>query len=604
MRMNEINKEWIITNNNGSYSASTVSFANTRTYHGIFVKSFLPYYRRFVCLSKLFEEIIYNGNIYLLDTNYYPGTIYPKGYELIESYEIFPIPEFEYVLADLRIKKRILIHPDLDCVLVRYIFSKDNYQLKLYPLLSFRTHHNVIRKSMRDFKIIIEKLVEFEEQDVKLYINSPGQFIEKQDWYYNFQYPVEIERGTNSEEDLFSPGYFAVSNQREFIVQISSEPLDVINYDELEKEYLNRLKFNLQAPDFMKNMLMASNLLLVKDNILAGYYWFEAWSRDAFISLPGLLLVNKKFTHAKNLLMNYVRMMNNGIIPKKFSNDEDNVSADSSLWFIYALYKYYEYTKDKNFLNSIYKYCLKIIDAYIKGNEFFDLDGVFVRTKKAPLTWMDAKLGDNVFTPRIGKPVEINALWYNALSSVDYFSHELRKRLNPKYIKIKEEIEDYFSSIFMNDNIILDVADPDDPSIRPNFILCFSLPFPVLSNFKDFKNIVDEHLLTPYGLRSLSYKDPNFKPKYLGNWFSRDSAYHNGSVWPWLAGFYITASVKSGSDAKEIFNYFKPLYSMTYLPEIFDGLEPSTPKGCIIQAWSYAELIRAYYEDVLPNLKE
>lgn len=603
MKFEEINNEWIITNYNGSYSSSTVSFANTRTYHGILVKNVSKYYDRFVLLSKLFEEINYKGNNYNLDTNYYPGVIYPKGFEFLSRYEIFPIPTFFYTLKDLEIKKEMVIDPEEDIVLIKYSLSKESqYELKLYPLLSFRSNHNVIRKGQKVFSIKENGDVIFSDGNYNLFFNVPGVFERKEDWYYNFQYPVEKERGTNSEEDLYCPGYFKIENLKEIVIQISSDEAEKKNFDEVKKSYLKRIDFKNKYPDFMEKMVKASNLLIVKNNIVAGYYWFGAWARDAFISLPGLLLLGNKFRHAKNLLKFYASIMKNGIVPKRVYEEEDYITADSSLWFIYAVYKYYQYTKDKVFLSLMYKKCIEIINAYIKGNDYFDLDGVFIRTKKAPLTWMDAKLGETIFTPRIGKPVEVNALWYNALCCIDYFSNELRKKLNPRYTKIKEQIEDYFSSIFIENGIVLDVADPDDFSIRPNFILCFSLPFPILTNFKDYKRLVDEELLTPYGLRSLSYKDAKFKPKYEGDWYSRDSAYHNGSVWPWLAGFYITASIRSGEKASDLLNYFKPLYSMTYLPEIFDGLEPSKPKGCVIQAWSYGELIRAYYEDILPNL--
>jgi len=504
----------------------------------------------------------------------------------------------------LEITKEIVIDPDEDIVLIRYSTNKEaKYQIKLFPLLSFRINHRIIKKGEKEFKVSVNKKVIFEDGSNRLFISLPASFEKREDWYYNFQYPVEKERGTNSEEDLYCPGFFRLENLKSFTVQISSEDLNEKDFDEVKERYLKRLEFNNKYPDFMEKMVKASNLLLVRNNIIAGYYWFGPWARDAFISLPGILLLGKRFEHAKNLIELYASLMKNGIIPIRISKEEDYISVDSSLWFIYAVYKYYQYTKDKSFLRSMYPKCTGIINAYIKGNEYFDLDGVFIRTKKAPLTWMDAKLGETVFTPRIGKPVEVNALWYNALSCLDYFAHELGKKLNQKFLKIRDRIEDYFSSIFVNNGIVLDVADPDDKSIRPNFILCFSLPFPILTNFRDYKMLVDEHLLTPYGLRSLSYKDEKFKPRYEGDWYSRDSAYHNGSVWPWLAGFYITASIKAGEKAIDLLNYFKPLYSMTYLPEIFDGLEPKAPKGCIIQAWSYGELIRAYYEDILPNLE-
>lgn len=597
-----MNREWLIANRNGSYSSSTISFANTRTYHGILVKNISQYYDRMVLLSKMFE-VVYINKEFLLDSNYYPDVIYPDGYKYISKYRIFPIPYFEYALDNTIIKKSILIDPDMDNVFINYnITGEIPSKFKITPLISFRSFHSVIRKGMRSFKYSISGITNFEFEGLDLKISSPGSFIKNEDWYYNFQYPVEKERGTNFEEDLFMPGYFIIENPpKRFTLEISGEEISGKSFDEVKNRYLERL---YESKKTFKNMEMASNFLITRDDIIAGYYWFGSWARDAFISIPGLLLLDGRYREAFNILSKYANSMINGIIPKTYSKSDDYITADTSLWFIYALYKYYMYTKSKEDLLKLYPYAKKIIESYIQGNEKFVLDRYFIRTKDAPLTWMDANYGGKPVTPRIGLPVEINALWYNALSTMEFFNRELNIKNEPDTVEIRLGLESAFENKFVMDGKMLDVSDPDDVSIRPNIIFAFSLPFPVMRGFGNYMDTIDSELLTPLGLRTLSPNDPKFRPKYQGDWYSRDMAYHNGSVWPWLAGPYITASLNSGKNPKKLFNYFKGLYKLTYLPEIYDGLEPVEPKGCILQAWSYGELLRAYYEDILPKMRK
>jgi len=604
MKENEMNREWIITNKNGSYSSSSVSFANLRTYHGILVKNVSPYYDRVVLLSKLFEIIYFKKQVIHLDTNYYPQTLFPDGYKYIEDYEIFPIPVFTYVINDLKIKKSLVMCRESDNVFIHYEFLNGvPEKIELFPLVSFRSNHSVIKKGIRSFVTDVSNEVTFSFSDLYVKILSPGKFIKNEDWYYNFQYPVEKERGTNSEEDLFNPGYFEIENpSRKFTVEITGDKITGKDFKSVRNSYIKNMDDDSNIP--FKKLAMSSKFLITRDDIIAGYYWFGPWARDAFISLPGLLLVRKRYDEAKSILLKYAASMKNDIIPKLISAKDDYVTADTSLWFIYAVYKYYQYTHNKDDLSIFYPYIKEIINSYIKGNEKFELDDNFIRTKDAPLSWMDANFGNRAMTPRIGLPVEINALWYNSISTIEYFDKELGLKTETGIYDIKESLENRFSDKFFNNGKVLDVADPDDFSFRPNFIFAFSLPFPVMHNFIEFKKNVDEELLTPYGLRTLSPKDPKFESKYEGDWYSRDKAYHNGTVWPWLVGPYITSSIKAGEKPKKILRYFRALFNLTYVPEIFDGENPKEPKGCIIQAWSYGELLRAYFEDILSKMGE
>jgi len=603
MNEKEMNTEWIITNANGSYSSSTVSFANVRTYHGILVKNISEDYVRMVLLSKIFEDIYLDNQEIHLDTNYYPDVIYPKGYRYITKFNVFPIPTFEYVINGTKIKKSIVIDPDLDNVFINYdINGKIPEKIKFTPLLSFRSNHSTIKKGLKSYKLDISDIIKIESDGIELKILVPGKFFENEDWYYNFQYPVDKERGLNHEEDLFTPGYFLIEKPlKKFTLEISAMEITKKSFNDVKERYIKRLK---SVNGRLKNMEFASNLVIARDNIIAGYYWFGAWARDALISIPGLLLTEGRYDEALNILIKYAKTMRNGIIPREYNKMDDYITADTSLWFIYAVYKYYTYTKNKNDLSKLYTYVKNIVNAYISGNEKFELDHNFVRVKDAPLTWMDANYGGNAFTPRIGLPVEVNALWYNALSTLEFFGQELNIKTEPGVVEIKSSIKSNFQNKFISDGKVLDVSEPDDDSTRPNFIFAFSLPFPIMNNFNEYKKLVDSELLTPFGLRTLSPKDPKFKPKYEGDWYSRDSAYHNGTVWPWLVGPYITASIRSGESAKKLFKFFRPLYNLIYIPEIFDGIDPKEPRGCIIQAWSYAELLRSYYEDILPKMIE
>jgi len=593
-------EEWLVSNRNGSYASSSVSFSNLRTYHGIYVKNMNDRYDRYVLLSKLFEEFEFEERKVSLDTNYYRDAVYPKGYTFLSNFEREPVPTFYYDTGETKIVKRVVIDPEEDVVAINYrVTGFKPKQLRLYPLTAFRNYHNVIRQSRREIKYEEEESAyKFSLDDLHFRISKIGTFKEDGLWYYNFRYPTDEARGSNHEEDLYLPGHFEIDRlDNEVTVSIYSDELPHLNFEEVEKRYVESLSSVRTGNRNVKGMVNESTKFLVRGNIIAGYYWFGPWARDAFISLPGILLVPKRYNEASTLIWNYAHMIRNGLVPKTITDPDNYDTADSSLWFIYAVYKYYQYTGDLDLVRLICPSLLDILDAYMKGNDLFGITDFLVLLKKPQLTWMDAKTGDTIFTPRMGSPVEINALWYNALESVKFMCSKLGSEFPENLESIIPNVKERFREKFLRGKVILDVADPDDYSIRPNSLFAFSLPYPLLDNFMDYRNNFEE-LLTPYGLMSLSRDDKRYVGRYEGDQFHRDSAYHNGSIWPWLAGPFITASVRGGADRKELLAYFKNLYSLRAIPEIFDGDAPHTPRGCIIQAWSYAELIRAYFEDL------
>jgi predicted glycogen debranching enzyme len=329
---------------------------------------------------------------------------------------------------------------------------------------------------------------------------------------------------------------------------------------------------------------LTADSFIAPHSILAGYHWFvESWGRDTFISLPGLLLVRKKFAHARKIFRQYAKCMRNGIIPNILP-DRFN-SADATLWFVYSLKKYYEYTGDEEFLKEMGPCMEQIVEKYPENKSIsMDEDGL-IKVSEC-LTWMDTK-----FTPRGGKPVEVNALWLNALSAFEeLFGIECHSA------KIKKNF-----SKFWNGQGLFDVLEPTDSSIRPNQIFAISLPHRLLSKAKEKKilKVVKKELLTPYGLRTLSASDKNYRGSYTG-----DESYHNGCVWPWLTGFYITAHMRIYGDADYCKAILQPLLEhlkdagLGSISEIFDGDAPHRPNGCISQAWSVAEVLRCMHEDL------
>lgn len=360
-----------------------------------------------------------------------------------------------------------------------------------------------------------------------------------------------------------------------------------------------------------------------KKSIIAGYHWFGDWGRDTMISLPGLTLVQGKFEDARDILLSYAQYVSNGMIPNRFPDYGETPeynTVDASLWYIQAVYQYLCFAKDfKTIRKDLYGVLKEIIEHYQKGTRYnihVDSDGlIFAGVAGVQLTWMDAKVGDWVVTPRIGKAVEINALWYNALKIMSFLAREMDLSDESKdYTVLAENVSKSFNDAFWFDEgqYLYDFINSEtkNTAIRPNQVFAVSLPYSMLSKKRQRKvvEIAKEHLLTPYGLRSLSPKDKDYIGRYCGNVYERDRAYHQGTVWAWLIGPYISAYAKAYAGNKDTLNYVKglfvPFYEHLYevglgtVSEIFDGDVPHTPRGCISQAWSVAEILRAYFEHV------
>ena len=496
-------------------------------------------------------------------------------------------------------------------------------------------------------------------------------------WYKNMEYPKENERGLESHEDHFIPFalHFELNLGKDFYIAASTKEYEEINTLELFSKELKRrqreagsLKLDtnnsmlVQACSLNQNVLVqatrlnqqklpslggrelegggdkqlrlceillsVSNSFIVKretdkKSIIAGYHWFGDWGRDTMISLPGLTLVQGRFEDAREILLSFAQYVSEGMIPNRFPDygeaPEYN-TADASLWYVQAVYQYLRFAKDfKTIRKDLYDVLKEIIEYYQKGTRYnihMDSDGlIYAGVAGVQLTWMDAKVGDRVVTPRTGKAVEINALWYNALKIMSFLACEMDLSNESKdYIILAENVSKSFNDAFWFDEgqYLYDFINSEtkNTAIRPNQVFAVSLPYTMLSKKRQrtVVEIVKEHLLTPYGLRSLSPKDKDYIGYYCGNVYERDRAYHQGTVWAWLIGAYISAYARAYAGNKDALKYIRGLFVPFYehlfdaglgtVSEIFDGDPPHTPRGCISQAWSVAELLRAYFEHV------
>lgn len=643
---NAIKKEWLETNGLGGYASSTIIGVNTRGYHGLLVSATKPPLQRMLTLSKVEETVIIDGNRHEISCNQYPNAIYPDGYKYIDNFRLDPFPTFRFIIRNTIIEKSIFMIHGKNTVFITYklLESDHDISIELRPLIACRDFHSRMHESYNpDIKVVSNaEAMNIEMNGIKLYILlRDGMFINQPCWYRNFEYAIEEERGQESHEDLYNPGYFIHDIKQDNEICLIASTNDPYKLDmeksrshELdrrtiftENSLLENISESLQS--CVSSLLSSADQFLVKrgehQSVIAGYHWFGDWGRDSMISLAGLTLVTNKHDAAEKILLNYAKYCDQGMIPNYYSELGESLeynSVDASLWFIYSAKKYLDYTDNLIFIESeLFDTISEIIWHYINGtryNTHNDSDGLLYAGENGKqLTWMDAKVGDFVVTPRIGKAVEINALWYNALK----FMQELSERLDHKgsaemYSGLAEKARKSFNEQFWNDEkkCLYDCIDGNqvDDSVRPNQIFSISLPYKVLDDKKRLFVLesVQKELLTPYGLRTLSPNDNRYIGIYRGDNFSRDKAYHQGTVWAWLLGPFIDAYISVHGKNKKTLDFIRNLIcnfmqnhladaGLGSISEIFDGDAPHNPRGCIAQAWSVAEILRAIVESGL-----
>ena len=630
-------REWLETNGIGGYASSSISGANTRKYHGLLVAALQPPVGRMVLLSKLVETVITEDTAYELDCNQFHGSVHPKGFQYLSAFVKGIFTEFSYQTGETEIVKTIFMPQGENTTVIRYEVkkAKKEFTLKLKPFVAFRNYHSIMRANdsiQRGylFEKHILKINPFEDSPL-LYIAVPGALFSPQpDWYKGYVYQGEIDRGMESEEDLFTHGDFFLRLKKGDVVSVivSTEDPKLKDSEKLYVAEKQRREKILSLPkvkdQFASTLGLAADQFVVKrgknqKTIIAGYHWFSDWGRDTMIALPGLCLSTGRYEDAKEILRAFGQYMNQGMIPNRFPDageEPEYNTVDATLWYIVAAFLYYKKTDDKDFIvKEIFPLFQEAIEWHLKGTRYgikADTDGLLSAGEHGvQLTWMDAKIGDWVVTPREGKAVEINALWYNSLMIMQEFA-KLAGKDEKLYKDKAAQVHKSFNREFLNDisGTLFDVIKGPykDSSIRPNQVLAISLPFELV-NKKTAKNIlkeVEELLLTPVGLRSLSPLNYHFKPYYAGDSFARDSAYHQGTVWSWLLGPYMSAKIKVDGEAgktqvRKIMQAFEKHLSeagIGTVSEIFDGTEPFYPKGCIAQAWGVAEVLRVYVDEL------
>jgi predicted glycogen debranching enzyme len=635
----QLSREWLETNGIGGFSSSTISGLNTRRYHGLLTAATRPPVGRFVLLSKLEETLLIDGRRYELSANQYPDVIHPQGFNYQTSFRLDPFPTFTYEIEGTRFEKSVFMVAGENTTVVQYHVASNDKGIKLEvrPLMAFRDYHTTTHENGA-----LNPQVETEngQTTFRPYSNLPALHLAHDPaeidpngfWYRNFQYAVEQERGLDFAEDMFSPCAltFALNAAKTVTIIASTERHDAGNADSYrEAEIERRSTINKQTNatnELVVALTAAANQFVVArergETVIAGYHWFADWGRDTMIALPGLTLVNGRYDIARNILAEFATHVDQGMLPNRFPDageaPEYN-TVDATLWFFEAVRSFLQYTDDYEFVRThLYAVLKDILHWHVKGTRYqihVDDDGLlFSGEPGVQLTWMDAKVGDRVVTPRYGKPVEIQALWYNALRIMEYLATKFNEPdAKDEYAAIADKALASFNAIFWNEQrgCLYDVVNGEnrDASIRPNQVIAISLPNTMLSKERaaSVLRVIERELLTPRGLRTLSPADPNYIGRYEGGPASRDGAYHQGTVWPWLMGPYITAYTRTfGNKAGRKFtslwleNFQEHLHEacLGQVSEIFDGDAPHTPRGCVAQAWSVAELLRAIVEDV------
>lgn len=593
----------------------TASGANTRRYHGLLVAALENSAERMVLLANLEAHVTVNGESFGLSTNQYVGAIHPKGYSRLESFEAGDAVEWKYSIGNARISKRVRLHPGKNACTVEYRNDgSEAIALTLRPLVCHKFYHENFRLTdfYPQFLVFPDGKTVLSHRDVRLTLEHPeADRTPTTGWYYRFEYSREAERGLDPIDDLYCPcelRYVVGSGETATIVAYEGEDPGTppvvegpIAKDCTAQEELER----------------ASRLFLVESRgepgIVAGYPWFTEWGRDTAISIPGLCLATGKTDLARRLLRKLAGSMRDGLVPNRFpdkSSEPEYHTADATLWFVNTVWTTLEAEWDEAFAREASGWLREVSARHIAGTHFGikadPEDGLL--TQGSPgyqLTWMDAKVGDLVVTPRHGKPVEVNGLWVNALRVTDALAQRLGEPTG-ELSALADRAAASFEEKFWNERLghYLDTVEPDDASLRPNQVLAMAVPFGPCDPAHAARALerVRNELLTPNGLRTLAPGLPGYHGRYEGPLRERDAAYHQGTAWPWLLGPYITATLRyrgATDECERLLGRVKVWlseYGLGGIAEVYDGDTPQFPGGCPWQAWSVAEVLRAMRE--------
>ncbi len=636
-------REWLVTNGIGGYASSSLSGANTRRYHGLLVPAFSPPLGRAVLLSKAEEEVRVEDQLYQLSANKYPSVVQPQGFRHLTDFSTRPVPTFTYIFHEetVVLEKRIWMPHGLNTVYIEYTLVKapEPVKLAVVPLLAYKDYHTEQHRwdgFTADLAFESDGRLKFvaypTAHPLYLAMKPPFGFVDHAGWFFNFEHPREQERGLDFTEDLYCPGRFqgvlSPGQTITLVATVEAEPPDepeIALTQEIARQKALLDTAEVRPGDTARETLvLAADQFIVENSdkvtratIMAGYPWFTDWGRDTMISLPGLCLTTKRFGVAKEILASFAGAVKDGLLPNRFADSGGGAeynTVDASLWFFQAIYAYAEASGDWPFAQTEMLPVLQtILEAHVAGTDYHigvdPADGLLSAGEPGvQLTWMDAKVGDWVVTPRTGKPVEINALWHNALCIAAEIAGragqtDFAENCRTRAAQAKASFEAKFWN--PDSGSLYDVLNPDgspDASLRPNQIFAVSLPFPIVDGDKA-KLVVDTvaaSLLTPHGLRTLAPGSPDYHPHYApGDPTARDGAYHQGTVWPWLLGAFCEAHLKTCGDkagTRALLNTLLTTGLMEYgigtLAEVYDAEAPFAPNGCPAQAWSVAEVLR------------
>jgi len=602
-------REWIVTNGLGSYASLTHSSEATSKFHGLLVASLEPPTKRWMFVSNVTDKIQIKDRIYSL-----------KDYKSKFLFDFFP--SLIYDVDGVRIKKTFFMEHEKNTTIIKYtIETNKSLVLSHIPTINSRHFYDITSPGSASFtQNVIDEgvLVRPSNIDKKLKMILKNSCYTPDGYWEELYYKKDRERNDSWRDHNFHTGEFQMplNNSAEYYLlvtiedEVQQDPSHIYHQEMQRKRQL--LTQTLLPHAFDKLVLSADNFIVKKGmgkSIVAGYHWFSDWGRDTLIALPGLTLVTKRFGDAKQILQSFGKYCKNGLIPNVFDERDSQPmynTVDASLWYVDRVYQYLKYTNDLILVEKLWSTLQSIIEGYKKGTDYnIHMDRDFLISHDEGLTWMDVKLGNYYPTPRSKKAVEIQALWYNALQIMSALSTLLGKS-NP-YSELARNVKENFENQY---DYPYDVIDTKDLSMRPNQIFLVSLDFSLIEKPMQERIVteVQKTLVTLFGLRTLSPQDSRYKGKYLGN-HNKDLAYHNGTVWPWLMGPFIKAFVKvTGYDAIQrryaFQNFLQPMIDVYgnqwdgSIHEIFDGDPPYLPQGCITQAWSVAEILRSWVEDI------
>jgi predicted glycogen debranching enzyme len=642
---NLFEKEWLATNGLGGYASGAINGANTRQYHGLLVAALEPPTDRMVIVAKIEERALVNGQYYNLSANQYPKVVFPESGHYLKSFDVNPSPSWQFADSNWELHKNVKMVAGSNTTVVTYTNNgKSPVVLELHPLYAYNDFHTTFQEDS-----CFNFYTEFNKEHLKTFPQygsrpvytgwTSGQYFEARCWFKNIILSKGKARGLGSQCDYYRIGYLA---------QKLLPGEDITIYFTMEEEIVNKgIKNILSAKNkkttshkdklpagFLKDLMASGEQFLVQRkstnsmSIIAGYHWFTDWGRDTMIAMRGLTIATGNKKLSKSILNTFFKSVDQGMIPDRFpDNAKDPVhynTIDATLWLFVASYDYHQKFKDLTFLKSHITILKNILDHHISGaryNIHVTEEGfLYGGEANVQLTWMDAIVSGKVITPRIGCPVEINALWYNALKIYEYFCEIMGVANEDCYLNLISKFESNFTTYFTNpQGTLFDVIIPgisQDNSFRPNQMYCLSLPFTVLSTDqqKSIFEAVKEKLYTPFGLRTLDQNDSEYKPLYEGNQWSRDHAYHQGTVWPFLLYEYFQSyfniygtSLKNKKkvlfELGQLKEHFYSHNGIHCISEVFNGNSPKVGKGCIHQAWSVAAIIKLYADYGLDKIE-